>query len=326
MTFPPQMQQLDRHVESLNYELDSWFSEYQSVYHTDGVTYTMSQAYTDTDMDNDIGAEGADFNHHLFQLQKLVLRFAFENARILVNRPLLWHKKTKDSTTINPEAHTRLANASNSAMILCREAALQTSRLGNSPSFGQASKTFAVAFMSMHILTAGVTLCMLSNLEPLNQHAHGSKIGVHQLMKMQASLRPHSQQAEPSLEVLKQLLELVVKKELDMLLDLPIDAATRSLASQRGEVGADACRPLNQRQSQSLTLQGESSTHSQLNPQTLDHDRHPVVLQSVANVNQEDMLLSQHTTHPSQLLDVQDSRVTPLDSAPTTQGKWNSFV
>lgn len=261
-----QPQQVNDIVKNLNFALVSWFSEYESIFNADDLTNSISQPYTDSDMDHDIGAKSFRFEYHVFQLQKLALRFAFENARILVNRPLLWHRKTKASVINRPVGCAQSINVPEStAATLCREAALRTSRLGDSTIFIHASRTYAVAFMSSHILTAGVTLCMLNSFDPLGQHAQECKAGVHQLMKMQVLLRHQSQQAEQGLEILKQLLTLIMKKESSILFDLPLDPATSLLASKSGELNVGSIPPSTQRHSQSLTNEREIPTSSEPN-------------------------------------------------------------
>ena len=168
-------------------------------------TYTSAE-----EMDKDIGASGPGFENHIYQLQALALALAYENARILVHRPLLSYKMI-----------TRNPNSMGSHMSLqaCRDAALSTSRLGLMPIFTMASDTYATAFIGMHTFTAGVTVCILASIEPLTLQSQQSKIGLNQLMSMQMSLKAKSGFAAQGLDILKRLTRLVMKKEMQEILN-----------------------------------------------------------------------------------------------------------
>lgn len=168
-------------------------------------TYTSAE-----EMDKDIGASGPGFENHIYQLQALALALAYENARILVHRPLLSYKMI-----------TRNPNSMGSHMSLqaCRDAALSTSRLGLMPIFTLASDTYATAFIGMHTFTAGVTVCILASIEPLTLQSQQSKIGLNQLMSMQMSLKAKSGFAAQGLDILKRLTRLVMKKEAQEILN-----------------------------------------------------------------------------------------------------------
>ena len=168
-------------------------------------TYTSAEV-----MDKDIGASGPGFENHVYQLQALALALAYENARILVHRPLLSYKMI----TRNPDSM-----GSHMSLHACRDAALSTSRLGLMPIFTLASDTYATAFIGMHTFTAGVTVCILASIEPLTLQSQQSKIGLNQLMSMQTSLKAKSGFAAQGLDILKRLTRLVMKKEMQEILN-----------------------------------------------------------------------------------------------------------
>jgi hypothetical protein len=71
----------------------------------------------------------------------------------------------------------------------------------------------------LHLLTAGVTLCIMASLNPLSLESFESKLGIRRLMEMQVSLKPNSIVADQGHQLLKKLLSLVMRKETQSMLD-----------------------------------------------------------------------------------------------------------
>ncbi|KAK1237267.1 hypothetical protein MKX08_002892 [Trichoderma sp. CBMAI-0020] len=162
------------------------------------------------------------FEDRLFQLQALALKLAFENARILVYRPLLSYKRvaTTHTTSQSPVTQDRQAiDPFQTSTQICRDAAFQISFLGSLPIFQQVADTYAVSFVSQHLFTAGVTLSILTSLEPLSRESHESKMGLRRLMEMQTQLKSKSIIAEQGFGILKTLMSLILEKEAKQLLD-----------------------------------------------------------------------------------------------------------
>lgn len=182
------------------------------------------------EMDRDIGASGPGFESHVYQLQALTLLLAYENARILVHRPLLTYRTTlareRGLSTIlsNPSEKT-----SHLSLQACRDAAMNTSYLAESPIFSLAADTYAVAFISIHTFTAGVMLCVLASIEPLTPESLQCKMGLRRLLNMQAHLRSRAQSPLPAqgLEILERLARLVMEKELNDILSHKSDSNTK---------------------------------------------------------------------------------------------------
>lgn len=195
------------------------------------------------EMDQDIGASGPGFENHIYQLQALALALAYENARILVHRPLLSYKMI----TRNPDS----TGDSHMSLQACRDAALSTSRLGLMPIFTLASDTYATAFIGMHTFTAGVTVCILASIEPLTLQSQQSKIGLNQLMSMQMSLKTKSGFAAQGVDVLKRLTTLVMKKEMQEILnprrEQPTPQRMEDVSEPAAEPGNGVLPELNER-------------------------------------------------------------------------------
>ncbi|PON24973.1 tall aerial hyphae-4 [Trichoderma gamsii] len=162
------------------------------------------------------------FEDHLFQLQALALKLGFDNARILIYRPLLSYRRVATSHATSQSSVTQDRQATDpfqTSIQICRDAALQISLLGSLPIFQQVADTYAVSFVSQHLFTAGLTLSILTSLEPLSRESHESKMGLRRLMEMQTGLKSKSIIAEQGFGILKTLMSLLLEKEAKKLLD-----------------------------------------------------------------------------------------------------------
>lgn len=211
------LQSLIRKVSDLDIRLQRWNAEIPDLLRLDTPTASSTSSYGSVEeMDRDIGASGPNFENHIYQLQALSLKLAYENARILVHRPLIAYKMVRradneiDRTTNNPTQDPLQLS-----MRACRDAALKTSELGTTHIFSLAADTYAASFLGIHTFTAGLTLCILSSIEPLSPQSYLSKIGLRQLMSIQARLRSGSRSAlaAQGLDILKRLTKLVLEKE-----------------------------------------------------------------------------------------------------------------
>lgn len=205
---------LIRKVSRLDDRLQKWKKEIPGALSpsTSPANYTSVE-----EMDHDIGASGPRFEQNIYQLQALSLELAYENARILLHRPLLAYRMIPPAESEN---ETPCSNPLHLSLSACRDAALNTSNLGESPIFLLAADTYAAAFIGIHTFTAGVMLCILTSIKPLSSQAHESKMGLRRLIKMQTHLktRTGSTLASQGLEILERLTRLVMEKELKEML------------------------------------------------------------------------------------------------------------
>ncbi|EXJ85482.1 hypothetical protein A1O1_05846 [Capronia coronata CBS 617.96] len=223
------LQQLALKVAELDDRLRKWQEELPHRLRFEDVAQVTRSNYLQVgEIDSDIGASGEKFENHIFQLQALALKLAYENARILVHRPLLSYKITTPSippeesgrSLEGPQPFSQETDPFSHSVRVCRDAALQTSRVGSHLAFSWVSISYAAAFSSMHLFTAGVTLCIMTSLEPLSLQAHESKIGIHRLMAMQLSLKETSIMAAQGLAILQQLAGLTLQKEMNQMFNL----------------------------------------------------------------------------------------------------------
>lgn len=213
-----QIQAIVKKVASLDAQLSRWYSQLPAKLRVGKLTVpSLGKRDKHRNHGNEKYKQASTFDEQLFQLQALALKLAFENARILVHRPLLSYKVFFASASSRDVGNSR--RTPNLASIdVCRDAALQISCAGNTPIFREASTTYALNFIALHILTAGATLCIMASLSPLSPESLESKLGVRRLMEMQASLKQESLVASQGLEILRKLSFLVMKKETNTML------------------------------------------------------------------------------------------------------------
>jgi hypothetical protein len=217
------LQRLVRKVSALDARLQKWSAEIPAelwLNNADATTYTSTD-----EMDQDIGASGPRFVVYIYQLQALSLKLAYENARILVHRPLLAYKSISLTETEAEEPGKLARDAVSQSLQSCRDAALSTSNIESIPIFSLAADTYATAFIGMHTFTAGVMLCVLISIDPLALESHESKMGLRRLLRMQSLLksRAHSSLNTQGLEILERLTKLVVETELKEMLNTSED-------------------------------------------------------------------------------------------------------
>jgi hypothetical protein len=183
----------------------------------------------------DIGAHGTMFNQHILQMQALALAFTYENARLLIHRPLLSYKQTKATTRKPPNWVNGPQRNSTDPLQLssqaCRDAAIKISELGTLPAFKLATETYAAAFLGPYVFTAGVALCLITSIDPFHEQSLESKRALRRLMDMSRRLEARSDPAFQGLKVLQELVRLIYAKELSQVLSSEEMAYTDSLSS-----------------------------------------------------------------------------------------------
>ncbi|GAA92515.1 fungal specific transcription factor, partial [Aspergillus luchuensis IFO 4308] len=179
------------------------------------------------EVDRDIGASGPSFENHIYQLQALALWLAYQNARILTYRPLLSYMLAARERTSKYNGDAAYSvDPFNASLNACRDAALGMSDILSSPLLEVVSETYAASFVSIHTFTAGVTLGILSSMDPLGPHSTENKSGLRKLIGIQDKLRSHSVAAQQGLTILQRLVKLVMEKELSVMMELSTSATT----------------------------------------------------------------------------------------------------
>ncbi|KAL2869173.1 transcription factor domain-containing protein [Aspergillus lucknowensis] len=197
--------------------------------------YTSSE-----ELDRDVGASGPRFWSHVFQLQALTLNLAYENARILIHRPLLSARfKIAHGDAVGRDTGSSNEGPLSRSLQTCRDAALQTARFLSVPVMALAAETYAAAFIGIHTFTAGLTLCILFNTDPLSPRSYEVKLGLQRLIAIQQKLKAHSPLPAQSLEILKYLVRHAMEKEWSAMLNGPqlvISGASSDSHDHQGEI------------------------------------------------------------------------------------------
>jgi hypothetical protein len=209
-------------VGDLNQDLMDWKEEIPDPLNVSWTAPPDNCYASPEQLDRDVGASGSRFESHIFQLQALSIHLAYENARILIHRPLL-SIRFRTQPNLNSNIHLSSGNEGPlvQALHICRDAALTTSRLISAPVMSLAAETYAAAFIGIHTFTAALTLCILFSTDPLGSQSHEIKLGLQRLMAVQQKLRVHSPLSAQGLEILKQLVRHVMEKEWGALLEGP---------------------------------------------------------------------------------------------------------
>ncbi|KAF2154474.1 hypothetical protein K461DRAFT_129807 [Myriangium duriaei CBS 260.36] len=197
-------------VQDLVQHLDNWLEELPPYLVLD---HSASTGYSGLEeAEKDVGGSGESFNHYILQLQALSLKLAYENARILAHRPLL----VRQSDLIPGEVSTdqsRRVSIMQRALAVCRDAALQTVDLAALPIFGHASRTYAAAYIKTHLFTAGVALCLVTCMEPMNSKNFEAKIRLQKLIGLQRDIAASTLTSTNAVEILERLTRMVLERE-----------------------------------------------------------------------------------------------------------------
>lgn len=225
-------------VAGLDAELQMWRAQVPTELQiSDGMPVETSYSSLE-ELDQDVSAKGPRFENHILQLQALALKLAYENARILVHRPLLSYKLVNKASDKDISHYAGLSSVNQShpdpfrlSLQACREAALNTSEAALMPITELVSVTYAGAFVGIHTFTAGITLGILCSLEPLTQESQMAKSGLHRLINIQSKLKDRYPVAAQSLEILQRLTKHVMDKELSAILDVEKPPKTSNLTA-----------------------------------------------------------------------------------------------
>ncbi|KAI0968855.1 hypothetical protein F4678DRAFT_441622 [Xylaria arbuscula] len=300
------LQLIVKRINSLDEELRQWYASLPSKLKIE----RHSGPPTSRNEDARHSPPGpASFEEKLFQLQALSLKLAFENARILIHRPLLFHQ-TNDVPEVPCSSTTPKASGLDPLQKYsrtCHDAALQISWTGRVPIFKEASATYALNFVSLHLLTAGVTLGIMTSEDPLSKKSFEAKLGIRRIMEMQAALKDDSIVADQGFGILRKLLSLVMKKETQSMLDF----------GARGREKNQARTATEHRYADSESMGAESDGRQQQSsdgnlPFTLNPD--PFRRAEV----------SQHITMPDTMLDVEQGDLLHADE--TAAFTYPSFL
>lgn len=163
----------------------------------------------DYDDDDDDGNDQGRDDRRRLRLQACHLQVVYNSAIILAHRPLLESSLSPEHRQGVPEAMSESVSRSFDASI---RAALRISRTP----IMLFRDEFCMAFMFVHLFTAGVILCIPPTTHPYSLTAQESRAGVFRIIQAAKSLSQHSQIARHTERLLGDLLRLSLHREVDM--------------------------------------------------------------------------------------------------------------
>lgn len=143
----------------------------------------------------------------IYGMQALLLQLAYDNALILIHRPILALRSSSNAAAVTRDAFPRSVDA-------CWRAALRVSRIGGHHIFGRGQQAHAVSYVGIHLFTAGVVLSVFANSDPLGRRAWEAKQGLRRIIRMQRRLRRKVVVSGQGLALLENLAREVVRKEI----------------------------------------------------------------------------------------------------------------
>ncbi|KAK4195612.1 multidrug resistance regulator 1 [Triangularia verruculosa] len=143
------------------------------------------------------------------KLQAWVLQITYDAALILAHRPLLEHRLSSEYRQGISKSSVDFISRSFDVSI---KAAL---RISQTPVM-QFEHEFSLAFIFVHLFTAGVILCIPPTSHPYSNTAHEAKAGVFRIIRAAKALSARSQIARHAEQLLSDLLKLSLHREVDM--------------------------------------------------------------------------------------------------------------
>lgn len=153
--------------------------------------------------------DGADPPLRRLKLQAWLLQITYDAAIILAHRPLLEHRLSAEYR--QGISKSSVASVSRSFDVSVK-AALRISR---TPVM-QFGHEFCLAFIFVHLFTAGVILCIPPTSHPYSSTAQEAKAGVFRIIQAAKELRSRSRIAHHAEQLLSDLLKLSLHREVDM--------------------------------------------------------------------------------------------------------------
>ncbi|SPO07759.1 uncharacterized protein DNG_10454 [Cephalotrichum gorgonifer] len=143
------------------------------------------------------------------KLQAWLLQITYDAAIIQAHRPLLEHRLSAEFSQGVSKSSMDMVSRSFDISV---KAALRISR---TPVMNFENE-FCLAFIFIHLFTAGVILCIPPTSHPYSTTAQESKAGVFRIIQAAKALSPRSQIARHTEQLLSDLLKLSLHREVDM--------------------------------------------------------------------------------------------------------------
>ncbi|CAG9977433.1 unnamed protein product [Clonostachys byssicola] len=168
--------------------------------------------------------EGTQFSHprdsplSTLNLQALALQVSYDNTQLLLHRPLVIgrHLGKPTGTAADPTDEGFILTSRRQ----CWSSAMRISHLVKyKAALEFANNTPMGAHIGIHIFTAGVMLAVFALLSPMSNQAQEAKQGLSRLLEILTSNQSWNPVLSQSAAILKDLLRLIMEKELKLLVE-----------------------------------------------------------------------------------------------------------
>ncbi|KAF4953429.1 hypothetical protein FSARC_12398 [Fusarium sarcochroum] len=180
-------------------------------------------------------------------------RYTYDNIQIVLHRPILQHSlglpkaptpqqhSEDEDSTVNTEEVPSTSNhlraigqaALAASRAQCWESALRTSRISLS-TVRDASHTHAASYIGIHLFTAGLVLSTFALSSPLSDEAQNAKRGIAHIVTISESMDNKALLSAQSQQVLRELIKLILAREMDCIFPCQTGNVTDHITSRHG--------------------------------------------------------------------------------------------
>ena len=203
-----ELEHLIEAVKGIDVQLANWRNSLPSLLNAEDLSDDFPEE-TSPQSESFQGYEGLEHDLRRVKLQACLLQVTHDAAVILAHRPLLEHRL---SSAYRQDVSKRFTKSVSRSFDTSIKAALRISRVP----IMQFKNEFCLAFIFVHLFTAGVILCIPPTSHPNSNTAHEAKAGAFRIIQAAKALSQHSQIARHTERLLSDLLKLSLHREVDL--------------------------------------------------------------------------------------------------------------
>ncbi|VUC27868.1 unnamed protein product [Clonostachys rosea] len=203
-----ELQHLIAAVQDIDAQLETWRRSLPSLLDSENMSDDFPE---DTSPRAEPSDQGTRRSRDLrkVKLQACLLQITHEAATILAHRPLLEYRV---SFAYRQNISKSIAESVSRSFDVSVKAALRISRIP----IMEFKNEFCMAFIFIHLFTAGVILCIPPTSHPNSDMAQEAREGVFRIIRGAKALRQHSQIARHTEKLLSDLLKLSLHREVEL--------------------------------------------------------------------------------------------------------------
>ncbi|CAG9986791.1 unnamed protein product [Clonostachys byssicola] len=203
-----ELQHLIAAVEDIDVQLEDWRRSLPSLLDSENMSDDFPE---DTSPRAASSGQGTRHRRDLrkVKLQACLLQITHDAATILAHRPLLEYRV---SFAYRQNMSKRIAESVSRSFDVSVKAALRISLIP----IMEFKNEFCMAFIFIHLFTAGVILCIPPTSHPNSNTAQEAREGVFRIIRGAKALRQHSQIARHTEKLLSDLLKLSLHREVEL--------------------------------------------------------------------------------------------------------------